>query len=63
MPDLQFGTLETSSYKNVEDTFVFLTQKVFISANFSNASSINKCASNFRKETANGNKHFKETNH
>ena len=43
-------------WKNVEDIVIFLTWKVFISMHSSIASYI-QCASHFRRETANKNKH------
>jgi len=44
--------------KNMENTVVLFTQKVFISPSLLISK---KCASNFRRETANKNKQFKET--
>ena len=48
--------------KNNDSFHIFLiTQKLFISFNFSTASASKKCASHSRRETANENKQFKET--
>ena len=44
----------------MEDTVVFLTQEVFILVKFPIAYYNRKCASHFRRETANDNKQFKE---
>ena len=44
--------------KNVENTVVFLTRKMFSPLHLINK----KCASHFHREAANENKHFKETN-
>ena len=47
--------------KNMEDTVVFLTRKVFISLSLFIASYNKKSASHFCRETAKENKHFKGT--
>ena len=49
--------------KNVEETTVFLTRRVFISMSVSNVSYNQKFENHFYRETTNENKQFKETKH
>ena len=52
MLDLQRYPWNLNLIKNVEDVFVFMTRKMFISVSFCIASD-KKCASHFRRETTN----------
>ena len=61
IPELQQYPWNLNLIKNVEDTIVFLTRKVFTSESFSIAFYKQEMRGHFRRETANENDDFKET--
>ena len=61
IPELQQYPWNLNLIKNVEDTIVFLTRKVFTSESFSIAFYKQEMRGHFRRETANEKDDFKET--
>ena len=61
MPDLQRYPWNLTLIKNVEDTIVFLTWKVFISVSFSSAFCKQEMRNHLRRETTNENEKNKKT--
>ena len=52
MPDLQRYPLNLNLIKNVEETVIFLTRKMFVSVSFSLLLKNKECASHFGRQPA-----------